>query len=122
MRIAITGHRGLSGPTERLVDKAIREQLAAHTDGDLIGVSNLVDGADQLFAQAVLDAGGQLQVIVPAAQYRNGLPESSHATCDKLLAKASRVDRLNRVESTEQAHMEASSRAAARGRPPDAPA
>jgi hypothetical protein len=27
-RIAISGHRGLSGPTARLVDKAIRAALA----------------------------------------------------------------------------------------------
>jgi hypothetical protein len=108
MRIAITGHRGLPAATERLVDKALREQLAPYAGGDLIGVSNLADGADQLFAQAVLDAGGQLEVIVPAVQYRNGLPESAHATYDKLLVRASRVDRLNQIESTEQAHMEAS--------------
>jgi hypothetical protein len=109
MRIAITGHRGLPAATEHLVDTAIREQLAAYTDSDLVGVSILADGADQLFAQAVLDAGGQLEVIVPAAQYRDGLPESAHATYDSLLSKAAKIDRLDRVESTEQAHMEASS-------------
>jgi hypothetical protein len=109
MRIAITGHRGLPAATERLVDTAIREQLAAHARSDLIGVSILADGADQLFAQAVLDAGGQLEVIVPAAQYRDGLPESAHAAYDSLLSKAAKVDRLGHVESTEQAHMEASS-------------
>jgi hypothetical protein len=109
MRIAITGYRGLPAATERLVDKTIREQLVPYADGDLIGVSNLADGADQLFAQAVLDSGGELEVIDPAAQYRNELPESVHATYDKLLVRAAKVDRLNQVESTEQAHMEASS-------------
>jgi len=108
MRIAITGHRGLPAATECLVDQAIREQLAAYPGSDLVGVSNLADGTDQLFAQAVLDAGGQLSVIVPAAKYREGLPESAHAAYDSLLSKASRVDCLNRVESTEDAHMEAS--------------
>jgi hypothetical protein len=73
-----------------------------------VGVSNLADGADQLFAQAVLDAGGQLDVIVPAARYRDGLPESAHATYDALLARASSVHRLDRIESDEDAHMEAS--------------
>jgi hypothetical protein len=108
MHIAITGHRGLPAATERLVDRAIREQLAAHADRDLVGVSALADGADQLFARAVLDAGGQLEVIVPAARYRDDLPASAHAAYDALLARAAKVDRLNRVESTEQAHMEAS--------------
>jgi hypothetical protein len=109
MRIAITGHRGLPAATERRVDQAIREQLAAYADSDLVGISNLADGADQIFARAVLDAGGQLEVIVPAAQYRDGLPESAHAAYDSLLSKAAKVDRLDRVESTEDAHMEASS-------------
>ena len=108
MRIAIAGHRGLPAATERLVDRAIREQLAACADGDLVGISNLADGADQLFARAVLDAGGQLDVVVPAARYRDGLPPSAHATYDALFARASAVDRLDRVESTEEAHMEAS--------------
>jgi hypothetical protein len=107
MRIGITGHRGLPAATEQLVDRAIREQLA-RTGRDITGVSNLADGADQLFAQAVLDAGGQLDVIIPAALYRNGLPESAHTSYDKLLSKASSVHRLDRVESTADAHMEAS--------------
>jgi hypothetical protein len=108
MRIAITGHRGLPADTERLVDRAIRQQLAAYAGRDVVGVSNLADGADQLFAQAVLDAGGQLDVIIPAAHYRDGLPESAHAAYDALLSRASSVHRLDRIESTEDAHMEAS--------------
>jgi len=108
MRIAITGHRGLPGATERLVNRAIRDQLAADATSDLVGLSNLADGADQIFARAVLDAGGQLEVIVPAAQYRDGLPESAHAGYDSLLSAASAVDRLSYVESTEEAHMAAS--------------
>ena len=108
MRIAITGYRELPADTERLVSQAIREQLAAYPGRDVVGVSNLADGADQLFAQAVLDAGGQLDVVVPAARFKDGLPESAHAAYDALLARASSVHRLDRIESTEDAHMEAS--------------
>jgi hypothetical protein len=108
MRIGITGHRELPPATERLVDQAIREQLAAYAGPDLVGVSILADGADQIFARTVLDTGGQIEVIVPAAQYRAGLPESAHDTYDSLLARASHIDRLDRIESTEDAHMEAS--------------
>jgi hypothetical protein len=109
MRIAITGHRGLPATTERLVDRDIRRHLAADAaEGDLVGVSNLADGTDQIFARAVLDAGGQLEVIIPAAQHRDGLPETAHAGYDSLLGAASKVDRLGYVESTEQAHMAAS--------------
>jgi hypothetical protein len=108
MRIAITGHRGLPAATGRLINQDIRKQLADYRNGDLVGISNLADGADQLFAQAVVDAGGQLEVIIPAAQYRAGLPESAHAAYDALLARAAKVDRLDRIESNEDAHMEAS--------------
>jgi hypothetical protein len=108
MHIAITGHRGLPAATERLVDRAIRDLLATYPGSDLVGVSNLADGADQLFAQAVLDLGGQLDIIVPAAKYRDGLPEEAHAIYDALLSRATSVQRLARVESDEDAHMEAS--------------
>ena len=64
-----------------------------------------LDGADQLFAQAVLDAGGQLEVIIPAARYRDGLPEAAHAAYDALLSRGiqrapPRPDRVRR----ERAH------------------
>ncbi len=109
MRIAISGHHGLPAATQRLVDQAIRDQLASDTASDhLVGLSNLADGPDQIFARAVLDTGGQLEVIVPAALYRDGLPESAHAGYDSLLAAASTVERLSYVESTEEAHMAAS--------------
>jgi hypothetical protein len=109
MRIAITGHRGLPDATEHLVDQAIRDQIAADVlDDHLVGLTNLADGADQIFARAVLDAGGLLEVIIPAAQYRDGLPESAHAGYDSFLSAASTVVRLGYVESTEDAHMAAS--------------
>ena len=86
-----------------MVDQAIRDQLATDAaDNHLVGLSNPAGGADQIFAQAVLDAGGQLEVIVPAAQYRDGLPEAAHAEYDSLLSAASKVDRLSYVESTEK--------------------
>jgi hypothetical protein len=109
MRIAITGHRGLPDATGHLVDKAIRGHLTRCAASDrLTGISALADGADQIFARAVLDAGGQLEVIVPAARYRDGLPESAHDAYDALLSAASAVDKLGYVDSTENAHMAAS--------------
>ena len=109
MRIGITGHRGLPAATADLVDRAIRRQLAAFAEADdLVGISSLADGADQIFARAVLDASGQLEVIVPAASYRDGLPRSAHAEYDRLLSAASKVDKLDYTESTSEAHMAAS--------------
>jgi hypothetical protein len=106
-RIAISGHRGLPGPTTDLVDKAIREALAEHAP-DVTGISCLADGADQIFARAVTDLGGTLEVVIPAARYRAGLPAEAHPDYDRLLAQAAAVRRLPFTASTSESHMEAS--------------
>jgi hypothetical protein len=106
-RIAITGHRGLPAPTSDLVDRAIRAALAGHAP-DVTGISCLADGADQIFAGAVTDLGGTLEVIIPAAEYRAGLPEEVDPEYDRLLAQAIAVRRLPFTESTPESHMAAS--------------
>jgi hypothetical protein len=106
-RIAISGHRGLSSPTAQLVDKAIRAALAEHAPG-VTGISCLADGADQIFARAVTDLGGTIEAVIPAAEYRDGLPADSHPAYDDLLAQAAAVRRLPFTESTSESHMAAS--------------
>ena len=106
-RIAISGHRGLPGPTADLVDKAIRAALAEHTP-DATGISCVADGADRIFARAVTDLGGTLEVIIPAARYRAGLPAEAQPEYDRLLALAAAVRCMPFTESTSESHMEAS--------------
>ncbi len=106
-RIAVSGHRGLPGPTSVLVEKAIRAALEA--DGpDVTGISCLADGADQIFARALVDLGGHIEAVVPAARYRDGLPSGAWPEYDRLLALADTVHRLDFTESTSEAHMAAS--------------
>lgn len=107
LRIAVSGHRGLDAHTTNLIDKAIRERLARYTVG-VTGLSLLADGADQIFARAVIDKGGTLEVIIPAEEYRAGLPPEAHAEYDNLLAHAVAVHRLPFIESTSESHMAAS--------------
>jgi hypothetical protein len=107
MSIGITGHRGLPPHSVQLVDTALREALAEYGDR-VTGVTALADGADQLFARAVLDQGGRIEVIVPAARYRDSLPPESHAEYDDLIEHAVTVHRLDFTESTSEAHMAAS--------------
>jgi hypothetical protein len=85
-----------------LIDQAIRAELSNFADGDLVGISCLADGADQIFAREVVDLGGRLEVFVPAARYRDALPESAHGGYDDLIAQAVTVHRLAYVESTSQ--------------------
>lgn len=107
-RIAVSGHRGLTPDVVALVDHAIRAELATEDPDNLVGISCLADGADQIFARAVLDAGGRLEVVIPARAYRDGLPAEAHTEYDRLLARASAITRLDREESTSDAHMAAS--------------
>lgn len=109
-RIAISGHRELPSATERLVKDALTGALEGFPVPSLVGVSCLADGADALFAEAVLDRGGRLEVVVPAVEYRDGLPAEHHATYDRLLAAAEEVYPLDFEESTSEAHMAASER------------
>jgi hypothetical protein len=102
--IGVTGHRGLPPRTQELIATALRKELEPHAGRELVGVSCLAGGPDQLFARTVLDLGGSLEVVVPAEQYRDGLDPDEQRGYDELLAKAKHVERLPFVESTEQAH------------------
>jgi hypothetical protein len=106
-RIAVSGHRGLNARTTNLIDEAIREKLSGY-QAHVTGISCLADGADQIFARAVIDLGGKLEVIVPAEEYRAGLPAEAHAEYDDLLARAVSVHLLPFTESTSESHMAAS--------------
>ncbi|MBO0879432.1 MAG: hypothetical protein J2P17_03485 [Mycobacterium sp.] len=93
--IGITGHSSLSEPTIALVDKALRDALLPHANGDLVGVSCLARGADQIFAAAVLELGGMLDVVIPAADYVTGIREAtSRARVETLVARARSVHQL----------------------------
>ncbi|QHF96854.1 hypothetical protein DEH18_26775 [Streptomyces sp. NHF165] len=103
--MGITGHRGLSAQVERAVRDALDDELRKYDPAELLGVSCIADGPDAWFAEAVLDSGGRIEVVVPAEQYRDGLPDSHHSTYDELLAGAAEVHHTGMRESTSQAHM-----------------
>ncbi|WP_309117456.1 hypothetical protein [Saccharothrix sp.] len=107
-RVAVTGHRLLPPATARLVDTALRHEIALYPPATLEGLSCLADGADALFAQAILHAGARLTAIVPCLGYREALPADHHDLYDILLGGAHHVIRLDHPESTADAHMDAS--------------
>ena len=107
--VGMTGHAGLPPPTAELVTTALRDRLRAYTL-NLVGVTMLGPGADQLFARVVLELGGTLYVVQPTTgmQYRDGFedPEAARRGYDELYGQASHVEALEHTESTEQAHMD----------------
>lgn len=107
-RLAITGHRGLSVELEAEIDRMIRAAVAEN--GSVAGVSCLADGADAVFAQAVLDAGGALVAVLPASRYRETLPDAYRPVYDTLLARAGKVVQLKYATPDPHAYMEAGMR------------
>jgi hypothetical protein len=66
-RVGITGHRDLRHVTHRLVRAAVAAELAAYRP--LHGISSLAEGADQIFAEQVLEARGALTAVIPSGGY-----------------------------------------------------
>lgn len=110
-RIGITGHTNLTPPTELLVAAAVRSALAAQAP--LSGVTCLANGADQIFANAVLDLGGTLDVVLPSADYRQ-LPSLDVTKFDALLDRAATVHTMPFPRSGPAAYMAASEHMLAR--------
>jgi len=92
LRIGVTGHINLAAGTAVLVRRALAAYLAGLPATKIVGVTCLAAGADQLFAQAVRDAGGTYEVILPAADYRAVLPDGERLRFDELLAGARAVE------------------------------
>jgi hypothetical protein len=102
-KIGVTGHQGLTPGTERLIADAITQQLDGVTD--LVGITSLAEGADQVFAERVIAAGGTLTVILPAADYARTFPAGKpRQHYEELLSRATQVVRLLYETSSEEAY------------------
>ncbi|MGE7385952.1 hypothetical protein ACQKM2_10810 [Streptomyces sp. NPDC004126] len=105
MRVGITGHRGLSPEVEKRVHGLLAAAVGDLDAAELTGVSCIADGPDAWFAQVVLDHGGRLEVVIPAEEYREGLPDTHWPVYDDLLHRASDVHRTGMAASDSAAHM-----------------
>lgn len=72
MKVGITGHQERPGIDWPWVADVICNELAPFSAG-LIGLSSLAQGADQVFAEAVLESGGELHFVKPIADYEKTL-------------------------------------------------
>jgi len=82
----------LTADSVPLVYQAITGALASYASHELTGISCIARGADSIFAQAVLDVGGKLEVVLPAASYREKKIEPDQAPqFDELIRQATMV-------------------------------
>lgn len=110
-RIGITGHSNLTPGSVPLVAEQIRAALDAHQSDDLVGLTCLARGADQLFARVVLDLGGSVEVVLPAADYRERKVKPDNAAeFDALISRAAVVHTMPFPKSNADAYMAASER------------
>ncbi|MET9084310.1 hypothetical protein ABZX77_20935 [Streptomyces sp. NPDC004237] len=104
--IAVTGHMDLTEDSIPLVRTALDDLLKQYAeDGDLVGVSCIAKGADSLFAEAVLAAGGRLTVVIPSQDYRHNRVKPDHAALfDQLVEAAGEVLVLPHETANRQAY------------------
>ncbi|MEU1343431.1 hypothetical protein [Streptomyces sp. NPDC005827] len=104
--IAVTGHMDLTEDSIPLVRTALDDLLKQYAeDGDLVGVSCIAKGADSLFAEAVLAAGGRLTVVIPSQDYRQNKVKPDHAVLfDHLVEAAAEILVLPHETANRQAY------------------
>ncbi|MEV4889088.1 hypothetical protein AB0K48_06845 [Nonomuraea sp. NPDC055795] len=104
MRIGVTGHMNLTADTVWLVAEALRGHLAGKGPG-LTGVSCIARGADSLFAAAVLEAGGELEIVLPSRDYRQAKVTPDHAEqFDALIEAATKVRTMDFDNASREAY------------------
>lgn len=112
IRLGITGHQSIPTDAHDFVVKVLDDEirLAASRDAVLWGITSLAAGADQLFAEIVLDAGGQLRVIIPSHQYETTFDAQASRRFEALLGRAAKVERLQFNNPCEEAFLAAGKR------------
>lgn len=109
MRVGITGHSNLVEDCVPAVRAALTKVLD-ELDRPLVGVTCLAPGADQIFARAVLALGGEVEVVLPALDYRERLKPHQLADYDELRAAATVVSVLPHMSSGRMAYVAANER------------
>src|SRR5437868_1748922 len=109
MKIGITGHQEL--PNEELWDwvRITIVALLAQESNKIVGYTSLAKGADQLFADVVLEYGGGIYAVIPFPGYERTLRGQERHHFKELLERASK-ETLNVDGSDEDAYLAAGRR------------
>jgi hypothetical protein len=107
MRIGVTGHQDIPPEALTYVERGVAGVLTRYT-GDLVGVSSLAAGADQIFATAILQRGGTLHAIIPCKNYEATFSDpEGRARFSDLLSQASHAEILDHEGPSEDAFFDA---------------
>ncbi len=106
--VGISGHQKAPDCVWRLLTQRLAVLLGTPP---FRGVSSLAAGADQRFAECVLELGGDLLVVVPSAKYGDSFAEpQQEAEFERLLALAAETEQMEYGEPSEEAYLAAGKR------------
>jgi hypothetical protein len=109
IRIGVTGHVHLTTGSAGPIYEAILAVLREYEDGCVRGITCLADGADQIFARAVLATRGSYEVILPARDYRaRQISPETLTDFDELVRSATTVSYTDHAHSGDDAFLDAS--------------
>jgi hypothetical protein len=107
MKVGVTGHQSVGDDNAvRWVASCIRERLLSTPD--LVGLSSLAKGADQIFASVVLDLGGTVEAVLPFPEYTRSFGDQSDLIrFEDLLSRCTNVTTLSFQGSDESSYLAA---------------
>lgn len=106
--VAVTGHWNLTDGSIDLVRRELIGLLRPRAN-DLVGLTCLAWCADQAFADAVLELGGALEVVIPANDYFTGISDpASRERCEACLDAAASTVTMPHERSGPAAYLAAS--------------
>ncbi len=108
-KIGVSGHRHRDGADWAWVRSEMDAIIVRSRN--VVGYTSLAPGADQLFAEAILDHGAALIAVVPVFQGRIELEEEAKGAFDRLYERAKRTIRV-RGSSRDDAFLRAGRRVA----------
>ena len=105
--LGCTGHQNIPTDAATYIREGIRRELQQYAYSGFTGISSLAIGADQLFAQLVLDLHGQLEVILPSRNYESTFDAEGVERFRQLLGRAAKTETLDWPEPSEDAYLSA---------------
>lgn len=91
-KIGVSGHRRRDGADWDWVRGAMHDLILR--DRNVVGLTSLAPGADQIFAETILLLEKRLIAVLPVFRGRIQLEEEEKAAFDRLCARADRVIRV----------------------------
>jgi hypothetical protein len=110
MKIGVSGHQKLGSPDDvAWIRTSMRREL--EEIDFCAGITSLAAGADQLFAEVVLELGRSIDVVIPCGKYESTFADAAAAkTFEILKRRASHCYRLPFPSPSEKAFYEAGKR------------